>query len=81
MSGFRVRPDASRWSACLHNLRDRAGQGQQGAVPQLVEGREEAVGEHCQGHVLQQRVGGPRVLPICIPHAAQGEPTSPMRPR
>ena len=76
-----MRPGTGRCGARLHNLRHGAGQGEQGAVAQLIEGREEAVGEHCQRHVLQQRVGGSRILPFCMPHAMLGEPTSPMRPR
>ena len=51
--------------AHLHDLGDRDAEGEQGAVPQLVEGREEAVGEDRQGHVLQQGVGRPRLLTIC----------------
>lgn len=51
--------------AYLHDLGDRDAEGEQGAVAQLVEGQEEAVGEDRQGHVFQQGVGRPRLLAIC----------------
>ena len=46
----------------LHKLRDGRGQRERRAVPQLVERREQAVGEHGQRRMLQQRIGRPCIV-------------------